>query len=262
MNSSKLVSGAAFAGRGILRFIAGCTAVALALSSFAAGQAGDPAETKLHGCGPGETVNEVFHHGLGLVHGVERLPRSMIEPDNLKWELPIGAATGVLIAKVDRPAANRVQSLSLQHTAQLWSDVGLFTELGAAATTWIVGCTEHKSGIRSTGLAALTAMGAATGEDLLLKITFDRQFPAQRGISGGEFWEGGHSFPSGHSAISFAFASVIAHRYPHNRMAKYGAYALAGAVAMSRYPAKRHYLSDILVGSTLGYVTGTYIAEH
>jgi hypothetical protein len=24
----------------------------------------------------------------------------------------------------------------------------------------------------------------------------------------------------------------------------------------------RHYLSDILVGSTLGYVTGTYVAEH
>ena len=36
----------------------------------------------------------------------------------------------------------------------------------------------------------------------------------------------------------------------------------ASGVALSRYPAKRHYLSDILVGSTLGYVTGTFLAEH
>jgi membrane-associated phospholipid phosphatase len=250
---------AAFAGQGILHTITAFAVVALLFSPYAPGQTAD---TKLRGCGPGETTHEVLDHGLNLVHGVEHLPRSMIRPRNLEWELPVGVATGLLIAKVDRPAANRIQSLSLQHTAQTWSDVGLFTELGVAATTWIVGCAEHKSGIRSTGLAALTAMGAATGEDLLLKITFDRQFPAQHGISSGEFWEGGHSFPSGHSAISFAFASVVAHRYPHNRLAKYGAYALAGAVAMSRYPAKRHYLSDILVGSTLGYVTGTYVAEH
>jgi membrane-associated phospholipid phosphatase len=110
-------------------------------------------------------------------------------------------------------------------------------------------------------LKALTAMGAAGTFDLALKLTFDREFPFKPG-SQGAFWGGGRSFPSGHAMTSFAFASAVAHRYPHNRWVKWGAYAFASGVALSRYPAKRHYLSDILVGSTLGYVTGTYVAQH
>lgn len=88
-----------------------------------------------------------------------------------------------------------------------------------------------------------------------------REFPFKPG-SHGEFWGGGRSFPSGHAATSTAFASAIARRYPHNRWVKWGACAFASGVALSRYPAKRHYLSDILVGSALGYVTGTYVARH
>jgi hypothetical protein len=43
---------------------------------------------------------------------------------------------------------------------------------------------------------------------------------------------------------------------------KWGAYALASGVSLSRYPAKNRYPSGILIGATLGYVTGTYLAEH
>jgi membrane-associated phospholipid phosphatase len=43
---------------------------------------------------------------------------------------------------------------------------------------------------------------------------------------------------------------------------KWGAYVLATGASLSRYPAKKHYPSDILIGATLGYVTGTYLAEH
>src|SRR5258708_6392200 len=80
----------------------------------------------------------------------------------------------------------------------------------------------------------------------------------------GDFCTGAdrRSFPSVHSATSFAFAAVIAQRYPKNKWAKWGAYALATGVSLSRYPAKKHYPSDILIGATLGYVTGTYLAEH
>lgn len=31
---------------------------------------------------------------------------------------------------------------------------------------------------------------------------------------------------------------------------------------VSRYPAKKHYPSDILMGATIGYVTGTYLTAH
>src|SRR6185437_10959132 len=111
------------------------------------------------------------------------------------------------------------------------------------------------------GFKALAAMGAAGAEDLRLKLAFDRQFPYNAGGTG-KFWGGGRSFPSGHSATSFAFASVIAHRYPDKKWVKWGAYALATGVSLSRYPAKKHFTSDILVGATLGYVTGAYMANH
>jgi membrane-associated phospholipid phosphatase len=55
---------------------------------------------------------------------------------------------------------------------------------------------------------------------------------------------------------------VIAHRYPNKRWLKWSAYALATGVSLSRYPAKKHYPSDILMGATIGYVNGIYLAEH
>jgi membrane-associated phospholipid phosphatase len=144
------------------------------------------------------------------------MPQNAIRPENLKWELPIAAATGLLIAEADRPAANRIQSASFQHLARLWPNVGLVTEIGAAGATWGAGCIEHKPSLRDNGLTVLTLMGAAATLDLALKLSFDREFPFKPG-SHGAFWGGGRSFPSGHAATSFAFASAIAHRYPHNR---------------------------------------------
>jgi len=155
----------------------------------------------------------------------------------------------------------RVKPPFSQDMAGRWSDTGLVTEIVAAGATWGAGRIEHKSALHDNGLTTLTAIGAAGTLDLALKLTFDREFPFKLG-SHGAFWGGGRSFPSGHAATSFAFASAIAHRYPHNQWVKWSAYAFASGVALSRYPAKRHYLSDILVGSTLGYVTGTYVAEH
>ncbi len=211
------------------------------------------------------TVRGFFHQTWSETsqfgHGLKAVPRGAIRPRNLEWELPILGATGVLIAKIDRPADNRIQSKSLQQTASQWSNVGLGLEIGAGALAYGLGCGKHNSYIRDTGFKALAAMGAAGTVDLALKLGFDRQFPYTPG-STGKFWGGGRSFPSGHSATSFAFAAVVAHRYPNNRWVKWGAYALATGVSLSRYPAKKHYPSDILIGATLGYVTGAYLADH
>ena len=215
--------------------------------------------------GTGCSVREFFHQTWSETsqfgHGLKAVPRDAVRPTNLKWELPILAATGILIAKIDRPAENRIQSKSLQQTAGQWSNVGLGLELGSAALAYGIGCGKHHSYLRDTGFKALAAIGAAGTADLALKLAFDRQFPYTPN-STGKFWGGGRSFPSGHSATSFAFAAVVAHRYPKNKWVKWSAYALATGVSLSRYPAKKHYPSDILIGATLGYITGTYLAEH
>ena len=205
------------------------------------------------------TGNQLHKDAGGLGHGLAAAPRNAIRPSNLKWELPIAATTGIFIAELDQPVATHNQSLSRQTTLSTWSNVGLGMELGAAGLMWADGCVRHHETLRENGFVALEAAGAAAGINEVFKIAANRQYPYGTN-STGEFWESGKSFPSGHSAASWAFASALAHRYPHKRWVKWGAYAFATAVSLSRIPAKKHYPSDILVGSTIGYVTGTYLA--
>lgn len=213
------------------------------------------------GCSIRGFGHEIWTEVLQFGQGLKAVPRGVVRPSNLKWELPIAATTGLMIAKVDRPADNRIQSKSLQQTAGRWSNVGLGLEFGSVALGYGMGCRKHNPYLRDTGIKALAAMGTAQTVGLVLKLAFDREFPYKPG-STGRFWGGGRAFPSGHAATSFAFAAVVAHRYPKKKWLVCSAYALATGVSLSRYPAKKHYPSDILIGASLGYVIGTYLAEH
>ena len=64
------------------------------------------------------------------------------------------------------------------------------------------------------------------------------------------------SFPSGHSAAAFAVSSVIASEYPR---LKIPAYVLAGVVAFSRVYLGKHYPSDAIAGSAIGYGIGKLV---
>jgi undecaprenyl-diphosphatase len=60
-----------------------------------------------------------------------------------------------------------------------------------------------------------------------------------------------HSFPSGHSASAFAFATGVAHQLPPVAAPLY---ALAGVVGYSRVHTGVHYPGDVVVGALLGTV--------
>ncbi len=212
-------------------------------------------------CGISQAVHDTGIEAKDLGHGLTQVPKAMVRPKNLAWELPVAAATGLLITKVDSPLNDRVRSLSFERSAGRISNLAWGLEFASGAVAYGVGCSEHNHYLRDTGFKAIEAMGAAGAVDFVLKEAFDRQFPYTPG-STGKFWGGGRSFPSGHSATSFAFASVVAHRYPHKAWVEWGAYGLAAAVSGSRFPAHKHFASDILVGATLGYVTGAYMANH
>ena len=63
-----------------------------------------------------------------------------------------------------------------------------------------------------------------------------------------------YSFPSGHSAVTFASATVLQRNFGWK--AGVPAYAVASYVAASRIQAKRHFLSDVTFGAALGIVAG------
>jgi membrane-associated phospholipid phosphatase len=68
------------------------------------------------------------------------------------------------------------------------------------------------------------------------------------------------SFPSGHSAITFAAAAVIQRHlgWRHSVIA----YGVASYVAASRLHDNRHYLSDVVFGAAVGSIAGRTVTEH
>jgi undecaprenyl-diphosphatase len=66
------------------------------------------------------------------------------------------------------------------------------------------------------------------------------------------------SFPSGHSASAFAFATGVAHQLPVTGVPLHG---LAGLVAYSRVHTGVHFPGDVVVGSMLGTVLAQLTAR-
>jgi len=62
------------------------------------------------------------------------------------------------------------------------------------------------------------------------------------------------SFPSGHAAVAFALATVSSHYY--GKGAGIPLYTLASFVALSRVERGKHFPTDVVMGATVGYISG------
>jgi membrane-associated phospholipid phosphatase len=82
-----------------------------------------------------------------------------------------------------------------------------------------------------------------------LKVAFHRTRP-----NGGRY-----SFPSGHAAVAFAIAPVLARRF--GLAAELSSYALAAGTAMGRMEDRKHYLSDVVFGAAVGTAIGIAVAR-
>jgi hypothetical protein len=72
--------------------------------------------------------------------------------------------------------------------------------------------------------------------------------------------EGHLSFPSGHSAVAFSISSVLANRI-NNTYASIGLYILSSLTALSRVYDNQHWISDVFLGSAIGFFTGKFISK-
>ncbi|MGB0664914.1 MAG: phosphatase PAP2 family protein [Pontibacterium sp.] len=63
------------------------------------------------------------------------------------------------------------------------------------------------------------------------------------------------SFPSGHSAAAFVFATTLSHYYPSGAPLFYG---LASMIGLSRVLLGVHFPSDIVAGAALGMLCATF----
>jgi membrane-associated phospholipid phosphatase len=112
--------------------------------------------------------------------------------------------------------------------------------------------------LRETGLLGLEALGHAQIVVFGLKQVTNRERPLESDGRGG-FWEGGDSFPSGHAASSFAVATVFAYEYRDHIAVPITAYTLASLISASRLSARKHWVSDIFVGGSVGFLLGRFV---
>lgn len=191
--------------------------------------------------------------------------------------LTLGSAGLVVsaISTLDRPAYNRLQSSSSVASSVTeplagpgrWYDRAdpdrvILGTAGLLATSGLV--LERRSWTR-TSVKLVEAMVYTKIVTGLAKSAFNRYRPFATSepfeATPGAF-DGKHeklSMPSGHTARAFAAASVLAHQSGRWYVSA-PAYGVATSVALERVRSGDHWLTDVVVGGTLGYLIGRSVS--
>jgi membrane-associated phospholipid phosphatase len=181
-----------------------------------------------------------------------------ISKGDTKFLLPLALSTGALLATDRRTAGSLSQDQTRLDVSRDISFIGSYGAGGVAAAFYLVGRAEHNARARETGLLGAEALFDGVVVSTVLKNVTQRPRPGDDG-GRGDFFDGGHSFPSGHATSAWALAAVVANEYHDKRIVQITAYGLATAVSISRFTGRNHFLSDVLVGSAIGYGIGRYV---
>ena len=176
-----------------------------------------------------------------------------------KWVIP-GSIGFMALVTTDRISGDEIGEFNRQvHASRIISNAGSIYGLAAVSGAfYLFGRKKNDDRARETGLLSAEAMVNSVIVAGALKGITRRARPAG-GVERSEFFDGGSSFPSGHSTQAWAVATVIANEYHDHRSVQIAAYGTAAAVSVARFTGQKHYLSDVVVGSALGYAIGKYV---
>lgn len=177
----------------------------------------------------------------GTLHAVERVPsRSAL------GILAVGAVGAIGTHTVDARATRAFSGeTGLRSTFEPGAVLGgAPLQMGAAFATYAIGRALNKPCAAQLGADLVQAQLIAHALSFAVKTATRRTRP-----DGNRF-----SFPSGHTTVSFASATILQQHFGW----KVGlpAYAVASYVAASRVQMKRHYVSDVTFGAALGIFAG------
>lgn len=183
-----------------------------------------------------------------LIRDVKYLPSK----ENLLW---IGIGSGLALSahpadrSVNRYLVGNKTAERIFKPGEIMGELG--TLLGGAATVYAVGRISDEPKVSHVGMDLIRSLAISEGLTQTLKYTIRRERPDHTSRN---------SFPSGHAADTFAFATAM-ERHLGWRYAV-PAYIFSSYVAFSRMPANRHWLSDTVFGSAIGIIAGRTVTGH
>ena len=154
------------------------------------------------------------------------------------------------------------------------ADYEVYTLLGLATYGFVF---KHQK-VKTTTLLATQAYITSLVMESTLKFLTGRQRPSYiepgrtepRPVFHGPFYRGGPSrdrgvnsgFPSGHTTIAFAAATVYAMEYRNTRAIPIIAYGAATLIGLSRISENRHWITDVVAGAALGIASGRQVVNN
>jgi membrane-associated phospholipid phosphatase len=182
--------------------------------------------------------------------------------DDLEWLVPLAAVTSLAVA-TDRDAMRHVVPIdaNLNKKSTDASNILLGGVLATPVALFGFGQIANSPHAREAGLLSGEAAVDAVAVEQGLKLVFWRERPFTNNASGDFFKSGAgfsSSFPSTHSTVAWSTAAVLAGEYPTfwPRLFIYGA---ATGVSAARVMGQQHFPSDVIVGSTAGWLVGHYV---
>lgn len=154
-------------------------------------------------------------------------------------------------------AAHRDQPLARAagHAAEIADQPPL---VALSTATLLIGLATRRPELIRGGLRMLAAHGLATGIKTLVKHRVDRTRPKKALADGHRFARGEsrdhdlNSFPSGHLAGAVAVSRAAGHAIDGTGTP---AALVTAAVAAAQAPAGNHYLSDMVAGAAIGWLS-------
>ncbi len=183
----------------------------------------------------------------GIFTGLKHIPSK----ENAIWA---GVGGGLALAvhplddNINRKLVGSTKAENFFKPGELLGELG--TLLGSASVVYAVGRLRDEPKVSHVGMDLIQSLVISEVMTQTLKYTTRRERPDHSSRN---------SFPSGHAADTFAFATALERHLGWRYAAP--AYVFASYVAVSRLPANRHWFSDAVFGSVVGIVAGRTVTS-
>jgi membrane-associated phospholipid phosphatase len=167
------------------------------------------------------------------------------------------------------PAFDERAHRSHESTGSAFGDVSseagrLFGEhtvlLPGMAALYLVGKATHNRTVEDASSAAFKGWVLGSAITGMLKLSFGRKRPYE-GLGPHAFrpFSGANAFPSGHTTAAFAVATALDYSVEFKGSSTLF-YGLASLTAASRVYDGKHWVSDVVAGAVIGYLSGRWAA--